>query len=135
VAVALGIRAKASDARTLYARYLASYDGVDPVVLEFSQREALDLEHLSTDRWDPNLKIISNRYARGIVSDATVVNRMSDRGNFTNVPLKIARKIAIDADIYPSFLVALAEARCRENVASRITPVAEIARREGWFAD
>jgi hypothetical protein len=50
------------------------------------------------------------------------------------IPLRTAEQIASEPDKYPSELVSLAEARCREVVASKIIPVGNIAKSEGWFA-
>jgi hypothetical protein len=37
------------------------------------------------------------------------------------------------ADHYPSFLVAAAEAKCREETAKHVSPVGKVAIKEQWF--
>jgi hypothetical protein len=50
------------------------------------------------------------------------------------IPLDVAVKIAENANQFPSFIVAAAEARCRESIAKKIRPVAKVAVDEKWFA-
>ena len=55
------------------------------------------------------------------------------RGPSQSIPAAIAERIAENADRNPSFLVAAAEARCKEITAKRIRPVARAAQEERWF--
>lgn len=50
------------------------------------------------------------------------------------MPDDIAKKIAQQSDCYPGFLVAMAKARCREALVSKIVKVGEIANRDKWFS-
>ncbi len=51
-----------------------------------------------------------------------------------NMLNKIAEEIAEHPDIYPGYLVAAAESKCKEIVASKIVPVGKIADSENWFS-
>ena len=67
----------------------------------------------------PNLLNISGRFG---------ANRMK-------MPLEAAYSITDSPQSYPSFLVALAESQCRDEVVKHIKPVAAVAERDGWLAD
>lgn len=132
-ATAFGMRAKKEDRKAFYSKYLKNYRGTDRIILEFCQDEALDLSNFNNPSWSPNLNLIANSYAEGVISDPHVFRRLAPHRHIRSLPIKIAEKIAGTPDKYPSYLVAYAEAACREKVASKIVPVGEIAKREGWF--
>jgi hypothetical protein len=50
------------------------------------------------------------------------------------MPLDIAKEILSTPGHFPSFLLSVAEERFRQDISSKITPVAVIAQREGWFS-
>jgi hypothetical protein len=54
-------------------------------------------------------------------------------GPFHQITIDVATDIAEKADRYPSFLVAAAEARCRERTAQKVIPVGKLAEVEQWF--
>jgi hypothetical protein len=132
------MRAKKEDRKAFYSEYLGNYRGTDRITLEFCQEEALDLSNFNGPSWSPNLNLIANSYAEGVISDPYVFRRFAPHRfaahrYIKSLPIKIAEKIAETPDKYPIYLVAYAEATCRENVASKIVPVGKIAEREGWF--
>jgi hypothetical protein len=47
--------------------------------------------------------------------------------------LKVAEKITDDPDKYPGYLIAFAEGKLRTHLARTLKPVAQIAKKEGWF--
>jgi len=44
-----------------------------------------------------------------------------------------ARAIAEEPTLFPGALLGLAEDVCRQDVAKKAVPVAEVAERQGWF--
>jgi hypothetical protein len=134
VATAFGLRAKIEDRNTFYNRYFAGYKGTDRVTLEFCQQEALDLRNIDQPSWSPDLELIQKSYSEGVISSDPVMRTFRRPGG-SQAPLTIAETIAEHADRYPSYLVAYAEAMCRQAVSSRIVPVGLMAKQEDWFID
>jgi len=129
----IGMRAKREHAENLYLKYLSDYQGSDPTILEFCQETALNLAKTNPNYWQRTLEIISRSYAKGIVFDANIT-RISDLDTDSySIPEEIAKEITGKPQNYPRQLVALAETKCREIVASKIVPVGEIAQRDEWF--
>jgi hypothetical protein len=135
VATAFGLRARVEDRQTFYLKYLAHYRGTDLIVLDFCQDGALDLPNLNKVSWNPNLNLISRSYAAGVISEAPALRRAVTQRQTRVVPTRVAERIASSPDRYPNYLVAFAEATCRESVASKIVPVGNIAQRDGWFTE
>jgi hypothetical protein len=135
VATAFGLRARIEDRQTFYLKYLANYRGTDLIVLDFCQDGALDLPNLNTASWSPNLNLISRSYAAGVISESPVLRRAISHRETRVVPTRVAERIASSPDRYPNYLVAFAEATCRERVASKIVPVGNIAQRDSWFVE
>ncbi|MBM3134780.1 MAG: hypothetical protein FJZ89_05735 [Chloroflexi bacterium] len=130
-AAALGIRAQADIGQRIYLKYLANYQGNDPVIWEFCQRAATQLLFYDTANWETYLSAIERSYKEGLASEALGLQgyaRSSD-----TLALPVARAIAEHPDKYPGQLVTIAESVCRSDVAARITPVGLIAQRDGWF--
>ena len=119
--------------QAIYKKYLSASLDDDPVILDFAQAEALDLENFATAGWNPKLDLIRRSYDLGQASEPYMFHRFvrSDRANV--MPLAIATQITQNPSLYPGYLVSLAEDRCKQAVASDIVPVADIAEREGWF--
>jgi hypothetical protein len=118
----------------LYERYIDGNATDDRVVLELVQRQALDAQNFGTASWAPNLDVVRWCYARGVVFEPSHFYRQRPREEPTPMPVEIAEEILNTPDQFPSFLLAVAEERCRQDVSSKITPVAAVAQREGWFS-
>lgn len=77
------------------------------------------------------LGLLARSYAAGVLSppyaSANIVRHLDA------LPADIAKEIAINAQSYPSFLVAAAEKKCRAFTAEKIRPVSKIAEEDGWF--
>jgi len=129
---AVAMRVTDEAASRLYRKHLRGYDGSDPFILEFCQNSAFNLLRADPSDWQHSLEIIEKSYAQGIVPEHSLWQLFGREGE-DFLPLTIAQKIAENADKYPNYLVNLAEATCREAVAARTVPVAEIAQRDGWF--
>lgn len=132
--VALATRTRGSVTRELYERYLSNYKGTDLCVLDFCQEQALDISNVRTNRWSPNLEQVALAYARGVVSHAC--HQLGPRGYYYASRARVTHCEAIvaDAERFPMPLVAHAEAICRNALAPGIVPVAEVAKKEAWFA-
>jgi len=118
----------------LYERYIKSQRTEDPVILEFVQREALDIENFGTESWTPNLELVQRCYDLGEVSEPFAFHRQRNIREPGLMPLDIAQTVLDAPDHFPSFLVVLSEERCRQDVSSKATAVGAIAEREGWFS-
>lgn len=132
--VAIAMRLNDQSTIGLYEEYLKDYQGNDPVVLEYCQKSAIEqLLKGQVATWEHNQTILEKSYALGVVSNPYDIHWLL-RNEHNNLSLNIAKHITEHADRYPSFLVTISEAKCREEVASKMVPVAEIAKKEGWFS-
>ncbi|MBE9005462.1 NTPase (NACHT family)-like protein [Fortiea sp. LEGE XX443] len=133
----LALRAKEQSKKKLYSSYLSTYDKSDPLVLKFCQELALDLLQENQTNWHPVLEVIAQSYAKGQISEGYAsygfVRRIARRTETNSLPTELAEEIAEHPNRYPGFLVAAAEAICKDIVASKTIPVGEIARRDKWF--
>jgi hypothetical protein len=133
-ATALGIRTRRPDRYQIYMKYLADYRGGDLVVLDFCQREGVDLSHLDPHRWEINLELIKRGYAQGVISEPFAFQQVLRRsGDPQALPLDVAEEVATNANRYPGYLVGLAELKCRVAAAAAIVPVGQVAVRDRWF--
>lgn len=128
----LAIRSK--EPKDLYSKYFDGYSGSDLQVLQYWQRVVIELLGESKISWQSALKVISQSYMEGVVSERYAFQRFIRRVSADSLPDEIAEEIAREPDRYPGFLVAAAEAKCRNIVASKIVKVGEIARRDRWFS-
>lgn len=117
----------------LYSRYLSSYEGSDPVVLQFCQESALAQLKSGNPNWQHLLKVVEQSYKQGVISQAYEFQRLSRIERTEFLPMEIAQEITVNADRYPGFLVAIAEIQCRKQLTQRIVPVGEVALRDSWF--
>lgn len=126
-AVLLNLRGNRDLRRLVYKKLLASYDGDDHAVLESQQTSALELGAGSRISWRKVLPVVARSYAKKAVS-GRYLGRVR-----TSLDTTIAREICTRAGDYPTSLLEIAEGRCREALAGDITPIWEIADRDGWF--
>jgi hypothetical protein len=116
----------------LYSRYASSYEGSDPVVLQFCQESALAQLKRGNPNWQHLLKVVQQSYKQGVISQAYEFQRFSRMEKTEFLPKEIAEEIAVHADRYPGFLVAAAEIQCRKQLTQRIVPVGEVVRKDNW---
>ncbi|MEG4421285.1 hypothetical protein QUA70_22240 [Microcoleus sp. LAD1_D5] len=128
----LGIRSKKP--KDLYSKYLSGYSGSDFLVLQYWQSVVIELLGEGEISWQSALEIISQSYMKGVVSERYAVHKFVRTVPADALPDDIAKEISRQPERYPGFLVAAAEAKCRESVASKIVKVGEIARRDKWFS-
>lgn len=132
-ATLVGLRVKEQSRIHLYSKYLEEYDGADLITLKFCQDVALEIFSLNQENWASVRAVIQRSYLKGVVSEPYLYHRFFQKITEEKLPIKIAEEISQQPDCYPSFLVAVAEDRCKEAVAPNIVPVSEIARKEKWF--
>jgi hypothetical protein len=130
----LADRVDFGSSRLLCKRYIEGRPTEDTVVLEFALREALDVQNFGKAPWAPQLEVVKRCYELGVVFEPYAFRRQRSPGEPSPVPLGIAQEILSTPDHFPSFLLAIAEERCRQDVSSKVVPVATIAEREGWFS-
>jgi hypothetical protein len=105
----------------------------DPIVLQFAQREALDLRNFNQDNWNPNLKLLRKAYQIGQSVESIPISGRLTWEKTEAMSLDLAIDITDNANAYPGSLVSLAEDRCRQDVAAHVVPVADIATKDRWF--
>ncbi|MEJ1934747.1 NTPase (NACHT family)-like protein, partial [Nostoc sp. NIES-2111] len=127
----LGIRS--NNPSNLYSTYLNEYNGNDLYVLQYWQGIVIQLLGECKISWQSALDIISKSYLKGVVSERYAYQKFIRVVSTDTLPDDIAQEIARQPEHYPGFLVAAAEAQCRNIVASKVVKVGEKARQENWF--
>jgi hypothetical protein len=107
----LGIRSK--NPKDLYSKYLNKYDGTDLHVLQYWQSVAIQLLGEEQISWQSALQIISTSYVKGVVSERYAYQRFIRSVSANSLPDDMAKNIARQPELYPGFLIAAAEAKCR----------------------
>ncbi|MCC5658763.1 NTPase (NACHT family)-like protein [Nostoc sp. XA010] len=124
---------RSNNPKDLYSKYLNEYNGTDLQVLQYWQSVAIQLLGNEQISWQSALNIISKSYLKGVVSERYAYQKFIRIVSTDSLPDDIAQKIAREPEHYPGFLVAAAEAKCRNIVASKVVKVGEIARKDNWF--
>lgn len=132
-AALVGLRAKPKTRRLLYSKYLKEYNGSDALVLKICHD--MSLEFLADDYsvWDEVRDVIQRSYDKGVVFEPYTFHRLSREITSLTIPEDIAMEISSQPNNYPGFLVAIAEMKMKEKVASTIIPVGETAIKDRWF--
>jgi hypothetical protein len=133
-ATLFALRANSESVQELYIKYLLSYKGDDLRVLSATENMALTLLGKDAD-WKRALALISRAFQQGVVSERYAYHTFIRNRQRVKIPLDEAAKIMRRADKYPSYVVASAEARCKENAAKKLIPVAKIAEQDRWFSE
>lgn len=130
----LAERVTPAGGRVLYKTYIEASRPADREIHELIQLQALDLENFGKASWSPNVDEIKRCYKAGIAFEPSGFHLARNHRELNKMPVKIASEVLAAPDQFPSFLLAYAEERYRQEVASRIVPVAAIAEKEGWFS-
>jgi len=133
LAAVLSGRLDPSNSQIVYQTYVKDRVTEDSVVLEFVQREALDIQNFGTPSWAPNLDLVQHCYGLGVVFEPSAFRRHRSHREPSMMSVDIAEQVLRSPDRFPGFLVTAAEERCRNEVASKVTPVASIAENDQWF--
>ena len=133
-AALISLRSKLGTRKSIYLRYLRNYDGSDISILKLCNDMSLELLVNDYSMWDEVRDVIQRSYKKGIVFETYLFYHFSKEGTHRNIPDKIAEEIVSDPNSYPGFLVAIAEIKLKELVASRVVPVGETAIKDAWFS-
>jgi hypothetical protein len=126
----LAARASLAGRMSLVERYLPSYKGTDPVVLELLQRTRYRKALSDSKEWPRALQAIRAAYRQGSFASHFELPHSAE-----SLPVGIAQKVVEKPTEYPLALVAVAEARCKSSAMKQITPVGERAQQEEWFSE
>ena len=132
-AVLISLRATPEIRKSLYSKYIKNYDGSDLPTLKLCQQISLDLLVNDFSMWEEVRNVIQKIYAKGVAFEAYIFHRFTREINSKNIPDEIAKEIVSNPSTYPGFLVAIAEMKMKENVASKVVPVGETAIKNKWF--
>ncbi|MFN5514033.1 MAG: hypothetical protein ACK5CA_04590 [Cyanobacteriota bacterium] len=132
-AILISLRAKPKTQKFLYSKYLKKYNGPDILILKACHD--MSLEFLSEDYslWSEVRDVIQRSYAKGVVSKPYAFHHFSREITSLSIPGDIAMEIVSQPNDYPGFLVAIAEMKMKEKVASMVIPVGDTAIRDQWF--
>ena len=133
LAAIVSIRLQPPNSRTVYERYIKDRETKDLAILSCVQQEALDAKNFGTGSWAPDLQLVQHCYGLGVAFEPTSFRKHGSRREPGIMSLNIAEEILRTPDRFPGFLVTAAEERCRIDVSSKATPVADIAEKENWF--
>ena len=131
--VLLSLRAQSETRKLLYSNYLRKYEGADSLILKTCYNMSLELLSKDYSAWNEVRDVIQRSYAKGVVFEAYTYQRFNRHIASRNIPEDIAMEIVSKPNSYPGFLVAIAEMKIKEKVASTIIPVGQIAIRDKWF--
>ena len=128
----LSERCRQPNVDELYERYLTDYKDVDPIVSAL--RADIELRYALGDetKWSQAIESLRSSYRLGAPTSRALFRYLRLR---TPLPDKVAREVVDRPLEFPSTLVRLAEARCRQLDATKIMPVGRVALDEGWFTD
>jgi len=133
IATVFANRSKRHVRQQLYTKYLSDYKGSDGCVLLLCQEQALDIPNIGTSRWSPNLEVVASTYAQGAISAACQQLWTRPYAHRSPSSVKHCELILAQPERFPISMVGYAERVCRNALAERIRPVAEVANKEGWF--
>lgn len=131
--VLISLRANSKTRKLIYGKYLKNYDGADPSTLKLCQDMSLEFLVGDYSLWNEVRDVIQRSYAKGVVFEPYTFYRISREITTQTIPKEIALEITSESSKYPGFLVAIAEMKIKEDVASRVIPVGETAVNDKWF--
>ena len=116
----------------LYERYLTNYKGDDSIMVSLSAdvqvRRALGDE----TKWAQAIEGLRASYSLGVLTSRGLLPHM--RRTLT-LPDTVARQVVDKPLEFPTALVGVAEARCRQLDAASILPVGQVADDDDWFTE
>lgn len=132
-AVLISLRVKHKTRKLLYSKYLKEYDGSDALILKLCHDMSLEFLVNDYSVWDEVRDVIQRSYVKGVEFEPYTFHRLSREITSRTIPEEIALEIASNPSNYPGFLVAIAEMKMKEKVASTVVPVGETAITDRWF--
>ena len=137
----LAQRCNPGTSEEFYERYLSDYKGDDFIVVTFCARVQVSRALREDTKWPQAIEGLRSSYSLGAPTGRPSLQQLglgpgfSKDLNRVSLPDAVARKIVSNPIEYPSDLVRIAEARCRQHDAARIVPVGQVADEDGWFLD
>ena len=116
----------------LYERYLTDYKGDDSIVVSLRADVQVRRAFEDKTKWSQAIEALRSSYRLGAPTSRVFSPHL--RRNLT-LPDTISREIVDQPLEFPTILVGIAEACCRQLDAARILPVGRVATDEGWFTD
>jgi hypothetical protein len=96
-------------------------------------QDALDYLNFGKESWKPDLRLVRTCYEADPLNRMQFLLHREGRVEPSFFPLAIADEIVSNPAAYPGFLLTPSEERCRQEVATKIVPVAQVAAQEKWF--
>ena len=116
----------------LYERYLADYKGDDSIVVSLRAEVQVRRTLRDKTKWSQAIEGLKSSYSLGAPTGRALFLRLRHR---VPLPDTVAREVVAQPLEFPTALVWVAEAHCRQLDAARILPVGRVADDEGWFTD
>jgi hypothetical protein len=132
-AALISLRAKPKTRNLLYTKYLKEYDGIDQPTLKVCRDMSLEFLAKDFSIWEEVRSVIQRSYSKNVLFEPYFLPHLNREITSSSIPKEIALEIASNPCSYPSFLVAIAEMKMKEEVASKIISVGEIASNDKWF--
>ena len=125
-------RCTQSAAESLYQRFLADYEGDDPII--FAKRVEFEVRHAIGERasWPQAIEGLKSSYLLGVSPRLDYFRLRTLR---STLPDAVAKEVVDRPIQFPAALVQVAEARYRQLATTKIVPVGSVAADERWFAD
>ena len=116
----------------LYERFLNDYQSDDSIVLSLRAEVEAKWALKDETKWSQAIERLRSTENLGEPLSRAFLQYLI--GSST-LPDKVAREVMDQPLDFPSLLVRVAEARCRQLDAAKILPVGRVADDEGWFTD
>lgn len=128
--VLLALRCSTSNQKDLYRRFIEGKSTHDQLVANFRGEIEVILAVSDKSRWPVAIEVLGDNYRMGVAPDREVRSLWMQE---SRLPEDVARVVMERASDFPSSLVRVAEARCRQLNAGSIVPVGRTAAEEAWF--
>lgn len=114
---------------------LANYDGLDPVVSRLLLDSAIRCAVKEKDKWQEFLPVIKTCHENGATLDYYITTNFGELAEDRQEVMDptTAEYIVRNYTSYPLTLVSIAEQIYRSEVARKVEPVGDVARKECWF--
>ena len=135
-AVLLATRCTPATVDELFERYLTDYEGDDPIVVSLRTEVQVRRAIKDETKWSQAIEGLRSSYSLGAPNSRAFIRAFfPPLKRSPTLPEVVAREV-VDAPLeFPTAVVQVAEARCRQVGAAMILPVGRVAADEGWFAD
>ena len=115
-------------------RYLSDYQGKDSCVLALCAEVQIHRAIENQIKWTQAIDSLRSSYNLGVSVSGVIFQRWGF-GHAIKLTDAVAREVVAHPLEFPSILVRVAEAHCRQLDVEKIRPVGQVAAEEGWFHD